>query len=49
MLLWRAVFVGVLATLVAVGLAAAAPDTVDTTFSQDGWLRSRDFFGDLQE
>jgi uncharacterized delta-60 repeat protein len=49
MLLWRAVFVGVLATLVAVGLAAAAPGTVDTTFSQDGWLRSRDFFGDFQE
>lgn len=49
MLLLRSVLMGVLATLLAVGLAGAAPGSLDPTFSQDGWLRSRDFFGYSQE
>ncbi|HET7856269.1 MAG TPA: hypothetical protein VFL41_07410 [Gaiellaceae bacterium] len=45
----RAACAATLTTLIAVGLASAAPGHLDPTFSGDGWARTRDFFGYFQE
>ena len=48
-MLLRSILVAIAATLVAAGVAGSAPGNLDPTFSNDGWLLSRDFSGDLHQ
>ena len=48
-MLLRSILVAIAATLVAAGVAGSAPGNLDPTFSNDGWLLSRDFASSLRD